>query len=59
MDRVVFSTNGTRTVGLLYLQKNLGTDLCCLTKTNSKWIISLNIKQNTITLTEDSLRESL
>lgn len=38
---------------------NLDKDFIPLTKTNSKWIIDINIKCKTIKLLEDNIREKL
>ena len=61
-EKIVFSTNDAGTTGNPHAKKrkkNLDTDLTYFTKNNSKWIIDLKVKCNTIELLEDNIGENL
>lgn len=60
--KIIFSTNDVEATGQPHAKKKkktLNTDLILFTKVNSKGIIKLNVKQKTVKLVEDNIREKL
>ena len=57
---VVFSTNGTETIGHIHAKTvHLDTDFIPFIKFNSKWITDLNVKHKNIKLLEDNIGENI
>lgn len=58
-EKVVFSTNGTKTFTFKKKKINLNTDITPLTKITSKLITDLKVKCKTIKCLEDNTEENL
>ena len=55
--KFIFSTIGARSTG--YSHARLDTDFTPFTNINSKWVVDLNVKHQTIELLENTIGENL